>query len=157
MTVEKIITKTEQKELEITGATLLSYEEYEKYKTKISRRAYWWWLRSPGTTSESHASYVNNYGNAYLSGNYVDDSCIEVVPALRIILNSDFEIGDKIKFGVNTFTIISEYYALCDNSIGYHCFREDDYKTSDANDYEKSDVKKFVDEWFERFERSEKE
>ena len=147
MIVKKII--TELKDLEITGATLLSAEEYEKYKIKISsRKDYWWWLRSSGL-SESCAHYVNYCGYVSSRGDYVDNNYTAVVPALKIILNSDFEIGDKIKFGDQTFTIISDNYALCDDNIGYHCFRED-WEESDSNDYEKSDIKKFIDDWFER-------
>jgi hypothetical protein len=148
MIVEKIITKTEPKELDITGATLLSYEEYEKYKTRISRRDYWWWLRSPGS-SMLDAFFVDNWG--YIYSDSILDNAVAVVPALKIILNSDFKIGDKIKFGSNTFTIISDNYALCDNNIGYHWFREG-FEINDANNYEKSDVKKFIDGWFKEQE-----
>lgn len=48
-------------------------------------------------------------------------------------------------------------HALCDNIIGKCVFRED-WKAKEANEYEASDVKKYVDKWFnelkERTQRS---
>ena len=132
---------------EITGATLLSFEEYEKYKYDILRIDDCWWLRSP-----SHYSYAAAVVDMTAAATmlvimlYYDDYAIR--PALKISNLEDVEVGDKIKFDGKTFTVISPEYALCDTAIGHGAFRKDS-NAADANIYEASDVKKFVDKWFE--------
>lgn len=74
----------------------------------------------------------------------------DVRPALKIsnLALSNLSIKDKFIFSGKTFTVISKDYALCDESIGNCPFRKD-WGAKDANVYEASDVKKFVDEWFD--------
>jgi len=134
-------------DIEITGATLLSLEEYEEYKNNIPlTKDWWWWLRSPGYYSYK-ATVVYCDGSSDNDGDYVDDDGNVIRPALQISNLGDVEVGDKIKFGGVIFTVISPKYALCDTVIGCGAFREDS-EAADANVYEASDVKKFVDEWF---------
>ena len=47
------------------------------------------------------------------------------------------------------YEIVSSNIAFCLSDIGIRCFREDN-KADDANDYKKSDVKKYVDKWFKK-------
>ncbi len=60
--------------------------------------------------------------------------------------------GDKVEWGDYTWTIISDQYALCDKCIAWLPFRED-LEAKDANVYEKSDVKKYLDQWYEDIKR----
>lgn len=134
----------------IEGATLLSVNEAETLLTKEERKhSNWWWLRSPGIY-QTYAAYVTYDGSVISFGYYVytDNFCVR--PALRInIENSDFKIGDIFIFGNKRFKIISDDLALCTDDIGNFCFRKN-YEAEDANDYDKSDAKKIVDQWFAR-------
>ena len=134
--------------MQVEKATLLSTEEYEQHKAAISKLGFnfWWWLRSPGTYSNYYAAGVDDFGYVYSYGFNVDNSYDAVVPAL-VIVASKSEIGSRFSFGDKEFLILSPELAICTSSIGKHCFRED-WQAPDANDYEASDVKKFVDEWF---------
>lgn len=72
-----------------------------------------------------------------------------VRPALGLSNLETLQPGEKLKFSEQTFTYLGEGLALCDDFIGKYAFREN-WKASDANIYETSDVKKYVDEWFEK-------
>ena len=52
-----------------------------------------------------------------------------------------------IEFGGYTFTIISDKYALCDEAIAKMAFRED-CEADDANVYESSDIRTYLEEWY---------
>ena len=136
--------------LKIKGATLLSVDEAKKLLSEEDREySNWWWLRSPGY-SQGYAASVNLDGSVHYCGDDVDyaDDCVR--PALKINLESSgLTIGDTFSFGGKTFKIISDDLAFCLEDIGTHCFRKD-WKAPDANVYEASDVKRFVDAWFEK-------
>lgn len=134
----------------IEGATLLSVEEALLFLS-VDDREYkgWWWLRTPGEHHDLATSVYDNGGVNFL-GNTVDYYHNYLRPALRInIENSDFKIGDVFVFGKRWFKIISDNLAFCTGDIGQFCFRNN-YKADDANDYEKSDAKKIVHQWFVR-------
>ena len=138
-------------------ATLLSVNEAKKLLS-IKDREYsnWWWLRSPGHYQYS-AAIVNLDGSVYYPGYSVNIDYDCVRPALKINLESSgFKIEDTFSFGGKTFKIISDDLAFCLEDIGTHCFRKD-WKAPDANDYEVSDVKRFVDAWFEAALKEERE
>ncbi len=136
--------------LKIKFATLLSTKEAETFLTKEERtHRHWWWLRSPGDAL-THAAYVYSDGLVNYRGcaAYYADGIVR--PALKIDLGSSgFKIGDKFIFGKKLFKIISNDLAFCLEDIGITRFRND-WKAWDANDYEESDVKKFVDKWYEK-------
>ena len=138
---------TDDVDLDITGATLLSIEEAEKLPLEMGKYDTWWWLRSPGT--DSNAAYVYYDGTPRRNGDYVENSDNTVRPALQIenLKSSNLQIGDTFDFGGKAFKIISNNLAFCLTDIGEYCFRED-YRAEDSNKYEKSDVKKYVDDWF---------
>jgi len=148
MKVNKIIKSTVEEELEITGATLLSVEEVIEYLTEEEIEYNdMWWLRSPGTYSD-YVACVNYDGYIYNYGNYVNDRTNYVRPALQIknLESSNFKIGDIFEIGNYEFKIISKNLAwMYEQDIGCCAFNEDFEK---GNDYETSDVKKFVDKWF---------
>ena len=134
----------------IIDAMLLSFKEAKTLLTR-TERAYnhWWWLRSPGYNSFIAAS-VRSDGDIDGHGRLANGVSDAVRPALKIknIKSSNLQIGDKFEFGGKTFKIISKNIAFCEGDIGIHCFNKD-FRVQKTNDYKKSDVKKFVDEWFE--------
>ena len=149
MKVNKIITTTEKCDLQITGATLLSIEEAEALPLRLRYYYEWWLLRSKGNY-QCYIAFVDRAGSVNNEGCGVTRDADCVRPALIINLkSSNFKIGDVFIFDDKEFEIISENLAFCKSDIGHHCFRED-WEAEDANDYEVSDVKEFVDEWFER-------
>ena len=138
----------------ITGATLLPVEEAKKLDKEILkvdnpfvRKNTAWWLRSRGKYDNEAACVFDDCGYV---GNYFVSCNLGVRPALEIndLKSSDLKIGDKFIFGEHDFTIISDKYALCDDIIGKCAFREDWKNIYNANVYEESDVRKFVDDWF---------
>ena len=137
----------------VKGITLLSVEEAKNLLTKEQRTCTynnepcWWWLRTP-SDSQRNAANVNYFGSVDYRGSFVGhvDGCVRPALILSNLKSSNLKSGDKFKFGGYTFTVISEKYALCDEAIARTAFRED-WEAKDANAYEKSDVKKFLDNW----------
>lgn len=144
---ERIMTKKTET-LDITGVTLLSTEEAEMLPDRLRRYKHWWWLRSPGL-NQLLAVSIHPEGWIYYVGDYVDYGDNYVRPALLIsnLSSSSFQIGDCFIFGNKEFEIINEGLALCKTDIGTCAFRNK-LQEDDANIYEKSDIKRFVDDWF---------
>lgn len=137
---------TQAVNFQIDGVTLLSLEEYNYHRKHINPISNYWWLRSPGDYSDS-AVYVSGEGNVSYMGNIVSLE-FGVRPALKINLeSSDFQIGDSFSLKGYTWTIVSKDYALCDTTICKKPFRKD-WRAQDANDYEKSEVKEFLEDWY---------
>ena len=109
----------------------------------------WWWLRSPSTKYFHSAACVEYDGCINRVGTIVCDDDIAVRPILRLanLNDTNLKVGDKFIFKDKTFQIISEDMAFCLEDIGTSCFNKD-YEAIDANDYEKSDVKKYINLWF---------
>ena len=136
--------------LEITGATLLSVEEARQLDKEILKASSSWWLGSRGDYVRN-AACVNGDNGCVLGLGRDVGYRFGVRPALQIenLESSGSSIRDGITFGDHHFIIISDSYALCDDIIGECVFRKD-WKAEDANDYETSDIKKYVDDWFTR-------
>ena len=133
-------------DIEIKGITLLSIEEYEAYKEHIKSVNYWWWLRSPGYDSFL-AAIVNSDSSVYNFGYSVDYDRDAVRPALIFSRDSsNLNIGDILIIAGYEWTVISDNLIHCNDSIGKCPFRKY-WKAPDANIYEASDVKKFVEKW----------
>lgn len=147
MKIQKILTQTE--ELEIIGAKLLSIEEAKELPIQLRKYEDWWWLITPSCFYH-YVAIIEEDGSIDEEGIYVEAGSVVVRPALQIqnIRVSNLQIGDAFIFGDKKFEVISENLAFCVEDIGNCCFREDG-RAKDANKYEKSDVKKFVDDWFE--------
>lgn len=151
MTVQKIIEQKITENLEIDNATLLTIEEATQLSEELKNYIDLWWLRSPGYFSDCGA-YVGICGFIDRYGCNVSYDCVLTRPALKIsnLQSSNFQVGDRFEFGGKPFQIISNSLAFCLTDIGNHCFRED-LRAKDVTDYEKSDIKKYVDEWFNDF------
>ncbi len=135
--------------IDISEVTLLSAEEAEALLTSLQRATYplWWWLRSPGS-GPNCVAYVYSNGTVFTYGSSVLDINHGVRPALRICNPepSDLVPGESFEAGGERWTLISDDLALCDRIVGKSAFRTD-YKAPYANDYEKSDVKKWLENW----------
>ena len=122
---------------------LLSIEEYEKYKGVIPVIGSWWWLRSPGSLSLD-ASSVNYDGSVNADGNLVRGT-LGIRPAFRVqkseILN--LKIGDRKIYYDFPFIKIDEDLLIAEVPIAFEKFDDE------SNDYEKSYVKRFLEEWKE--------
>lgn len=148
MRAEKQIITTEPVDITIDKITLLSAEEYEQCKEHIPVLGEWWWLRSPGCYGD-YAAYVGDNGGIYDIGSDVSDSYGSVRPVVVLRLNPEsvnLQIGDKLHFAGYSWTMIAPDMALCDEAVGRTCFRKD-WRAPNANDYEKSDVKVWLEKW----------
>ena len=148
MKIQKHITVLEEQDIKIKELTLLSEKEYLDAKENVPpTKGWWWWLRSPGDI-RNYAAYVDVDGSLYGSRVDYDSGCVR--PALRIsnLESSNLQIGDKFDLVGCVWTVISEGIALCDNSVGKTCFRED-WEAGDANNYDASDIKKWLANWAE--------
>lgn len=135
--------------IKITGATLLSAYEAVELPPHLGSYPDWWWLQSPGRDRRT-AVCVTSDGAVYYYGSSVNYNNDCVRPALKIcnLESSNLKVGDRFEFGDVNFEIISDDLAFCVSDIGRCAFRED-FKAVDANDYEQSDIKKYVDAWYE--------
>ena len=133
-----------ESDLDVLEATLLTKEEAEQLPKRLKEYDAWWWLKSPSRYSDS-AIYVSASGGMSDGGVWYVG---KVRPALKIsnLESSGLKVGDKFEFGGQEFEIISDDKAFCLNDIGECAFRRD----LRVNYYENSNIKDFVDEWFER-------
>lgn len=146
MKVEALVRKDVN--LDVQGITLLSVEEYEACREYVPPFNGIWWLRSPGSSSE-YAAVVSRSGGVYSYGGSVSYD-YAVRPALKLVglKSANLQIGDNFRLFGHDWTVVSDTHALCNDSIGESPFRED-YEAEDANNYEKSDIKRFIEEWFD--------
>ena len=137
-------------DIKIDGITLLSQKEYEAAKKHIPALNHSWWLHSPGYNSKYAAYVLCNYGYVIRYGYDVAYS-IAVRPALKLVglKSANLQIGDNFRLFGHDWTVVSDTLALCNDSIGESPFRED-YEAEDANNYEASDIKMFVEKWLAR-------
>ncbi len=123
--------------------TLLSAEEYEKYKDNVPPINCSWWLRSPGINS-NRASHVDSGGSVDDDGLYVDRSNGAVRPALKMSDGRKYEIGKRVILYNFPWIIIDKGLAIAEVPIAFRRF------DNESNDYENSEIKKFLNDWLER-------
>lgn len=145
MKVEKIITTTQEIDVDVTGITMLSAEEAKEVDKNTRCIGDSWWLRSLGlgdfrAANVDYDGFVNGYGLVY--------SAYGVRPALQIhnLVSSNLRIGDRFMLVDEQWIVISKDKVLCDRAVGRMPFCEG-RKAPDANDYEKSDVKVWLEKW----------
>ncbi len=143
----KIKKGNENIDLKIDEITLLSKEEHIKLKDVIPICRGCWWLRSPGDLDFTAAFVYCANGRVNEYGINVDVE-FGVRPALQIrnLSSPNLKIGDKVSLFGRQWTVISDSLVLCDAVIGKTCFRKD-YSAPDANDYEHSDIKQWLENW----------
>lgn len=138
--------------MEITRIGLLSVEEFNTYKSRIKPLSnnYNWWLRSPGWGSVNHNVTVAHSGGVSYMGCGVNNGNVSVRPALWLNKESPhLQIGYEFNLWGYAWTMIAEGLALCDHEFCRRTFR-DDWKAYDANSFEVSDVKAYLDCWLKR-------
>lgn len=158
MKVNEISETMDKREIEITGATLLSIEEAKKYLSPEDRQyENWWWLRSPGNDS-CNAAYVRDDGDISHYGDYVGDSDGCVRPALKIknLKSSGMSIGDVFELNDDILNLRYEFKIISENlawiykqEIGMRAFNFTN-ENKCSNDYETSGIKNCVDLWYSR-------
>lgn len=117
--------------------TLLTKEEYEKYKLFIPILHHWWWLRSPGY---NYGDVVYTVGSVDPSGGYVDDDSYAVRPALKS-KSIDLPVGNVFSALGNRWVVIDKGIAISDDVITHRRF------DSKSNSYAESELKKWLDSW----------
>ena len=130
--------------MEIEEVTLLSKEEYTAFKRAITPIENCWWLRSPGKHSNL-ASFVYPSGTLSSADCYTRNSTLSVRPAIKF-KSANLKKKDSFSLGGCTWTVISDEIALCSEGVGTTCFRKD-WMAADANLYEASDIKMWLQDW----------
>lgn len=120
---------------------LLSVEEYNHYKDKIPEINCWWWLRSPGYNS-IRAADVNYDGSVSSNGDRVNYDDGAVRPTLYFN-STNFDIGDRFVFLGVTWIVLDKNLAIAEMPITFSRFDKE------TNDYEKSEVRQYLLNWFE--------
>lgn len=141
MQVNKIVTMEYPVSINIKGATLLTVKEASALSVEMRKCFSSWWLRSPGRSG----TYAACVGGGSVKDDIVEGS-LGVRPALEIE-DHYLDDGDQFNFAHHRWTVIKETKALCNDTIGICAFREN-WQADNANNYEQSDIKKYVDEWF---------
>lgn len=144
MQAKKLINLYTDIDIDIVGITLLSKEEYLEFKKNIKPFNDWWWLRSSGHVSNC-ASNVGSDG--FINSFRVDDAYVSIRPVL-IYKSDNLLIGDTVTLVGKSWTVVSDKYILCNEKLCRMQFRRD-YISDNANSYELSDIKKFLDTWFD--------
>lgn len=149
--MKALLHKPSEIEIQVKEITLPSVEEIEEEHKKphhgILASVSWWWLRSPGA-SGLDVAYVKESGKMFIYGYSAQNNTGGIRPVLRIMNDESqrFKVGDKITVANRMWTAIKPDLFLCDEIVGRSCFRED-RQAKDVNDYEKSDVKVWLEEW----------
>lgn len=133
----------------IIETTLLSEDEYYRYRDTIPCIGKPWWLRSPGYDSD-YAADVDSNGAVYADGYYVFNTTFGVRPAFRIGLSYPeiFCAGDQVFVNGLKCTVLdvrqkqNEIYVLSDTIV--ECRRFD----KESNDWEKSELKAYLNQKF---------
>ena len=139
----------EQKKHEISiklkDVTIPSGEEIERWTSRIPSENKWYWLRSADKEQGiAGIAGKNNKINAY--GDDVDNK--NGVRPLLLFDTEDCDLisGAKITKNEVVYTVISSGVMIADKIVGTTHFNS--AKDSDvSNDYSKSDVKKWLDDW----------
>ena len=134
-------------DIQISDITLLSVDEAKAVPNKLRDIGEFWWLREPGDYFQ-YAAYVNSDGSVCGYGNLVDYRKYAVRPALKIrgIESANLHLDDVIEVAGYGWTIIPGGYALCNKTVGFKAFRKD-ANAPDANNFEKSDIKRWLHTW----------
>lgn len=127
---------------------LLSTEEYEKYRYGMPQINCWWWLR-PSCCDSFLTPFVFCRNFVCEDGCNVNDDSGAVRPALRISnFKSEVKLGirfyeNRIVFNGITWIKIDRDLYISEVPIAFRRFDEK------SNDYENSEVRKFLLDWFE--------
>ena len=132
----------------IKGITLLSIDEAENLSDYILRFPDWWWLKSPGDDG-SCVKGIRPNGEIGFFARPVNFNLNAVRPILLCsnLKPLNLKIGDYVSAFDKTWQYIgNDMILLFGEPLTEMAFRKD-YKAQDATVYEKSDIKKYLDNW----------
>lgn len=112
--------------------------------------ACWWWLRSPGYNSE-FAAVVDASGAVDVDGDFVDNDHNAVRPVIRVTDLNDMEETDDgyIRYLGTKWVNITDYTGVvC--LLKKKCLKNPHRFDAESNDYEKSEIKKYLEDWYQR-------
>ena len=122
--------------------TLLSLEEYTKYKDIIPLiNDDWWWLKDDLFESDRAVLCISDFG--VLCNDCVYDNGVRPVLKTNLSNLNSLNPGNHIRIGSKSFTILSwdefELVALCDELIATRQFDPDN------NEWETSELKQWLE------------
>ena len=144
--------------MKVKEITLLSAEEYVKYRAIIPLIDGWWWLRSPAAV-KGFATGVNSVGDIDGLGFYVSYNRTAVRPTLKLDLefsdslfwyNPKKLFGAKIEYGNYRWIVLDanlgELYVLCDSPIAERRFdpESNNWATSELKQWLETDGLKLI-------------
>ena len=141
-------TTRENTTIDLLGADLLTYEEYELNRDHIINLNTEWWLKTKGTDEGIPAKVMSVLpdGNVNTAGRPVNKIITSIRPVLRVDVpenrRSPYKTGEKQQIGDYIFTFITPEIMLCDKAIFCGQFGER------GNNYERSDVRFALRDWF---------
>ena len=128
----------------VDEATLLTKNQYLENLDLIGVRKPWFWLKDASKEASGLVAAV--YYGAIVDF-YDVDYVFSVIPCL-ILNDSTLPLGTKITYAGEIFTVLRNRIAFCDKAIAKMPFNRD-YLALKPNDYLSSDVKLWIDKWFD--------
>ena len=133
--------------IDVKEITLLTLAEYEAYKEYIPRSFDGaWWLRTPAKkpkyAKKPHMCLVDY--KALVDTRPIAESC-GVRPAM-VFEADQIEVGDNFELLDRGWTVIADGLAICDQVV-YHSEFQGVWNEADADCYETSRVKNYLDRW----------
>ncbi len=119
--------------------TLLSEEEFLKYRDLIPPIWNWWWLKTPAQTYLNFAEYVTQRNDVFYDGAYVINY-YGVRPALKS-REIQMEPGEHFSALGNEWIVLDAGVAISEREIGRMKFDER------TNLWERSELKRWLEEW----------
>ena len=129
--------------IDILDITLLSIKEAKKLPREMREAECSWWLRSPGNIAYKAAFVYGGIVDG--NGHYVAND-FGVRPVLKL-KSSPFKKGNSFSYKGYQWDMITDNTALCQSIVGKSPFRKD-WRAADANNYEASDIKKWLEDWW---------
>lgn len=161
MKAQKLI--FEEIDLELKEATLLSVEQFEKCKAYIPyfdeeienfiNISQVFWLKDEATgrfanNTICYAVYKYDSTKDWYVNNDFGSPILDDIPLRPIVVfsntNGELSPGDRFQIADTDFTVIGNNIAIVDHAIGLSKFDKE------STDYEKSEIKKKVDDWFQK-------
>ena len=136
---------------DIESIYLLSFKEAKDLPLSVLSNGSFWWLRSKGD-KRGLATMVDNVGYFYPYC-FVDGIC-GVRPAIRIKglkLNNIIRVGDTVDLLGMEAQYIGNNSILLRENISAHRF------DAKSNEYEISEIKKYIEDWLEEKMKEEKD
>ena len=121
--------------------SLLTIEEAEALPKNIREYGGRWWLRTPGDYPDDVTCV--HLGGSIINSIYVGYNNYAVRPVITVSNLKDLKVSirDTIFIQGQKYVVISDNKILYNDEVVYHRF------SNESNDYDKSEIKKIVDNW----------